>query len=93
MGDVALDRLFATRQSRASQRSDIPTVHPYARGSLQRIGVEASPSNDRVTIDLAAADAEFLADQYAKSAQAPSERADGPRGRRWPLTEEWSHCR
>eukprot|EP00439_Symbiodinium_sp_Y106_P052492 s2729_g7.t1 len=68
-----MDRLFATGGTRGSSRSDIPVVHPYARGSLQRIGLEPTPSNERVTVDLATADAEFLADRFAKTSQASRE--------------------
>ena len=73
IGDVAMDRLFQSQPARAQVRGDIPEVHPYARGSLQRIGLAPGPENDRVVVDLERADREFLQDRSAKSSQAPRE--------------------
>ena len=45
LGDVLLDKLLqpagkGSALARPKTRSDIPVVHPYARGSLQRIPLE-----------------------------------------------------
>ena len=70
IGDIALDTLLASRRSRqVPARSDVPVVHPYARGSLQRLGSNGGPN----AIDLAQADQEFLDDRYAKTSRAPRE--------------------
>ena len=73
MGDVALDRLLQFQQARKPGRSDIPVVHPYARGSLQRIGLARTPNNNVVELDLSEADREFELDKFAKTSRAPRE--------------------
>ena len=87
-----MDRLFQSQPARAQVRRDIPEVHPYARGSLQRIGLAPGPENDRVVVDLERADREFLQDRFAKSSQAPRE----SRWVTWTLMrsqETWSRSR
>ena len=72
LGDVGTDKPFAPRALlRPAARSDVPVVHPYARGSLQRVGL----SNDGapLDIDLDKADTEFALDKFAKTSRAPRE--------------------
>ena len=61
IGDVALDSLLATRKYRkAPTRPDVPVVRPYARGSLQRIGVGSTSQR-------------LLDDRFARTSRAPRE--------------------
>ncbi|CAE7206162.1 ftsH [Symbiodinium natans] len=70
LGDVALDALVAVRKTRRTpSRPDVPVVHPYARGSLQRLGL-GDPSKAMI-VDLAKADKEFLEDRFARTSRAP----------------------
>ena len=70
LGNVDTDKLFAPRtQVRPAPRKDAPVVHPYARGSLQRVGISAGSSQGN--LDLAKADEEFALDKFAKTSRAP----------------------
>ena len=70
LGDVDTDKLFAPRTSvRPAPRKDVPVVHPYARGSLQRVGISAGSLQG--DLDLENADAEFALDKFAKTSRAP----------------------
>ena len=62
MGDVALDSLLATRKRvNAPTRRNVPVVHPYARGSMQRLGL-GGPTHS-LTIDVEQGDKDFLEDR------------------------------
>ena len=72
LGDVDTDKLFAPRiQVRPAPRKDVPVVHPYARGSLQRVGISQGSSQGH--LDMAKADEEFALDKFAKTSRAPRE--------------------
>ena len=72
MGDVALDSLLATRKRvNAPTRRNVPVVHPYARGSMQRLGL-GGPTHS-LTIDVEQADKDFLEDCWARTSRAPRE--------------------
>ena len=72
MGDVALDSLLATRKRvNAPTRRNVPVVHPYARGSMQRLGL-GGPTHS-LTIDVEQADKDFLEDRWARTSRAPRE--------------------
>ena len=72
LGVVLLDKLLqpagkGSALARPKTRSDIPVVHPYARGSLQRIPLEGGQGSFE-NLDEA-----FLEDRYAASSKAPIE--------------------
>eukprot|EP00439_Symbiodinium_sp_Y106_P003000 s6347_g1.t1 len=72
LGDVLLDKLLqpagqGSAAARPKTRSDLPVVHPYARGSLQRIPLDGG-KNSFENLDEA-----FLEDRYAASSKAPIE--------------------
>ena len=72
LGDVILDRLMQPAGKGAARgpgqsRSDLPVVHPYARGSLQRISLEGQAGS------FDAVDDAFLEDRYARTSRAPIE--------------------
>ena len=72
LGDVLLDKLLqpagqGSAAARPKTRSDLPVVHPYARGSLQRIPLDRG-NNSFENLDEA-----FLEDRYAASSKAPIE--------------------
>ena len=74
VGDVRLDKLMcASGPVRKAARSDIPVVHPYARGSLQRTGAAAESPHNSSLVNFREADELFLQDRFAKSSQAPRE--------------------
>ena len=71
LGDVVLDRLLQPAGAGAARgpgaRSDLPVVHPYARGSMQRISLEGQAGSFESVDDA------FLEDRYARTSRAPIE--------------------
>ena len=72
LGDIVLDRLLQPAGTGAARgpvqsRSDLPVVHPYARGSMQRVSLEGHEGS------FDAVDDAFLEDRYAKTSRAPIE--------------------
>ena len=70
LGDVDTDKLFVSRTSvRPAPRQDVPVAHPYARGSLQRVGL--ATGSPQGSLDPQKADEEFALDKFAKTSRAP----------------------
>ncbi|OLP99308.1 hypothetical protein AK812_SmicGene18150 [Symbiodinium microadriaticum] len=71
LGDVVLDRLLQPAGAGAARgpgpRGDLPVVHPYARGSMQRISLEGQAGSFESVDDA------FLEDRYARTSRAPIE--------------------
>ena len=72
LGVVLLDKLLqpagkGSALARPKTRSDLPVVHPYARGSMQRIPLEGGQGSFE-NLDEA-----FLEDRYAACSKAPIE--------------------
>ena len=71
LGDIVLDRLLQPAGANAARghgaRGDLPVVHPYARGSMQRISLEGGAGS------FDALDDAFLEDRYARTSRAPIE--------------------
>ncbi|CAE7817075.1 unnamed protein product [Symbiodinium sp. KB8] len=70
LGDIVLDRLQPAGGNAArghGARGDLPVVHLYARGSMQRISLEG------VAGSFDALDDAFLEDRYARTSRAPIE--------------------
>ena len=71
---------------RKTTRKDLPVVHPYARGSLQRIGLAAESPHNSLLVNFEQADETFFQDRFAKSSEAPRES-------RWATWQRLCHVR
>ena len=74
LGHEASDRFFAPpKVARSKNRADLPDVHPYARGSLQRLGVVQHGPGQVAAVNWAQADERFMRDRFASTSHKPRE--------------------
>ena len=75
LGDVLLDRLLHGPQAPQRGRADIPTVHPYRRGSLQRVGLSPAPVQSPLEAptpaNFRAWDSAYEQDKFSRTSRAP----------------------
>ena len=87
-----MDRLFATGGTRGLSRSDIPVVHPYARGSFTTHWAGAHTVQRASHGGLWQRRTPSFWPTGSRRLPRHPERAVGRRGRRWPSTVVWSRC-